>query len=150
MISVQGLDGVSAAIRRLERAERELPRETRTALRRIAPELVRDARRHADEVLPRRGGYAKQVADTTRFVVEVTRTAVGVALRITAIGPDRRLDTQGRLRHPVYAAGPRSEWNWAKAAQGVPPGWFSRPMREGQDDVRVVLVAAGVKAIRGR
>lgn len=149
MISVTGLDGITAAVRRLERAERELPRETRKALWDVAPRLVKDARDHA-EVLPRRGGYARQVATTTKFHVEVNRTAAGVLLRITAVGPDKRLDTQGRLRHPVYARGLRDEWNWADAAQRVTPGWFSRPMRDNQREVRVVLVAAVKKTISGR
>lgn len=150
MISVTGLDGITAVVRRLERAERELPRETRKALRDVAPRLVRDARDHAEQVLPRRGGYARQVATTTRFQVEVTRTASGVMLRITAVGPDKRLDTQGRLRHPVYARGPRDEWNWADEAQRVTPGWFSRPMKQNQPHVKVVLVAGGNRAIRQR
>jgi hypothetical protein len=150
VISVTGLDGITAAVRRLERAEREFPREVRKALRDVAPRLVRDAREHADQVLPRRGGYARQVARTTQFHVTVSRTTAGMVLEITATGPDKRLDTQGQLRHPVYARGPRSDWNWADATQKVTPGWFSRPMKVNSQHVRVVLVAATSRAVRGR
>jgi hypothetical protein len=150
MITVTGLDGVTAALRRLERAEREFPRETRKALRDVAPELIRDVKEHAEDVLPRRGGYAREVATKTRFHVTVSRTTAGTVLTITATGPDKRLDTQGRLRHPVYADGPRSEWAWARDPQQVTPGWFSRPMKVNERHVRVVLITAGSRAIRGR
>jgi hypothetical protein len=149
VISVTGHDAVTGAIRDLERARRDLPRQTRKAMREVAPRLVADAKEHGGQVLPRRGGYARQVATQTRFLVEVVSTGQGVILRITAVGPDYRLDKQGRLRHPVYAHGPRSEWNWVKREQKVTPGWFSRPMKINHPTVRGVLVAAGSRAIRG-
>jgi hypothetical protein len=150
MISVTGLDGVGALLRQVDRARRDLPQETAAALRRVAPELVQDAKDHAEQVLPREGGYAAEVARRTHFHVRVTRTPSGVALEVQAEGPDYRLDKQGRLRHPVYAKGPRSQWNWAREPQRVTPGWFTRPMRSNEAHVRVVLVTAGSRAIRGR
>lgn len=150
MISVTGFEGVAAAIRDLDRARRELPRETRHALQKVAPRLVADAKEHAEEVLPRGGGYAHQVAATTRFEVDLTSTGSGVTLQVTAAGPDYRLDKKGRLRHPVYAHGPRADWAWAKQDQKVTPGWFSRSMKLNHATVRAVLVAAGGRATRRR
>jgi hypothetical protein len=142
-------DGFAAAAQRLRDVERRLMPDVADELEVAARELVSDAKLSARTTLPRRGGYAKQVADGTDFEVRVFRTARGsVTVSITAVGPDYRLDKDGRLRHPVYARGPRTDWNWAREPQRVRPGWFTRPMREGRPRVRAQLVAAVTRTTR--
>lgn len=140
----------SDAADRLRRMAQQIPQESAEELREIGTELVADARLSVRTTLPRRGGYADDVARGTRFDVRVTRTSTGARLTITATGPDYRLDRDGRLRHPVYARGPRNEWNWANEAQKVRPGWFTRPMREGRPRIRAGLVAAVSRTTKRR
>lgn len=142
-------DDFAAAAQRLRALERQVVVDAGAALEQSARELVDDAKLSARTTLPRRGGYAKQVSDATRFDIRVLRTARGgITVAITATGPDYRLDKDGRLRHPVYARGPRSDWNWAREAQRVRAGWFTRPMREGRARIRGQLVAVMNRSAR--
>lgn len=143
MVDIRGGEQFAAAARQLRAGvRRDLRSELQGGLGSAAGTLVRAAQQNARETLPRRGGYAARVADTTQFRVELHDSPRGPWLRITATGPDRRLDQTGRLRHPVYARGPRDKWAWARKEQRVRPGWFTRPMRDGVPDVRVELVMA--------
>lgn len=149
MIQMQGA-GPAVIAAGLRRAERELPGETERELRAVVPRLVNRARHNAEEILPRRGGYGRQVATQTRFRVEQIRMSGGVALRLVAVGPDYRIDRQGRLRHPVYARGPRSKWNWADGTQRVPSHWFTDPMLDDGHLIRGAVMRAFERTVHRR
>jgi hypothetical protein len=142
-------DDFADAAKRLRAAERQLMPEVRLGLEEAARELVADAQLSARTSLPRRGGYAQQVANS-EFKVAFVQTGRGWKVVITAIGPDYRLDREGRLRHPVHARGPRQDWNWSHEAQRVKSGWFTRPMKAGRPAVRAQLAAAVSRCTRSR
>lgn len=151
MVDVRGGEQFAAVAKQLQAgAARDLRRELQGGLGTAAVELVRAAQQNARTTLPRRGGYAAQVAETTKFQVQLHDSAAGPWVQIVASGPDHRLDENGRLRHPVYARGPRSDWNWAHRDQRVRPGWFTRPMVAGAEGVRVQLVMAVTRYMRRR
>lgn len=147
MIQIRGGDQFRAISQRLHSTERTLPTQFRGGLGKVAAGLVGDARRNALHVLPKRGGYNEVVA-RSHFEVVFARTARGQRVTITATGPDYRVDRQGRLRHPVYADGRRSEWAWAKQTQKVRPGWFTKPMKAGRPRIRAELVAVMSRSTR--
>lgn len=96
---------------------------------------VREARHNAETVLPKRGGYAAEVA-ASPIDVDPLHGAATVQVRVTARGHDPRLDTQGRLRHPVF--GNENVWR----EQKVPAGWFTAAMIRSAADVELQLLRA--------
>jgi hypothetical protein len=99
------------------------------------------ARRNAQAILPRRGGYAAEVA-ASPIVVDSLHGVASAVVRVTAKGHDPRLDTQGRLRHPVFG---RDQWR----EQRVPAGWFTTAMIRSTADVEARLLRA-VDAVLAR
>lgn len=110
-------------------------------LARGAGHAVREARHNAETILPRRGGYAATVA-ASEIDVDPLHGATTVSVRVTAKGHDPRLDTQGRLRHPVFG---RDQWR----EQKVPAGWFTAAMIRNAADVELQLLHA-VDAVLAR
>lgn len=99
-----------------------------------AGHAVAAARRNAQAILPKRGGYAAVVAASPIDVAPL-HAVDEVRVRVTAKGHDSRLDTQGRLRHPVFG---RDRW----AEQRVPAGWFTAAMIRASADVELRLLHA--------
>jgi hypothetical protein len=96
---------------------------------------VREARHNAETILPQRGGYAAEVA-ASEIDVDPLHGAATVVVRVTAKGHDPRLDTQGRLRHPVF--GNENVWR----EQQVPAGWFTAAMIRSAVEVELQLLRA--------
>jgi len=96
---------------------------------------VAEARHNAETILPRRGGYAAEIA-ASEIDVDPLHGADTVAVRVTARGHDPRLDARGRLRHPVYG----NERVWRE--QKVPAGWFTAAMVRSAADVELRLLRA--------
>jgi hypothetical protein len=110
-------------------------------LSRGAGHAVAEARHNAGTILPKRGGYAAVVA-ASEIDVDPLHGAATVQVRVTARGHDPRLDTQGRLRHPVFG---RDQWR----EQKVPAGWFTAAMIRSAADVELQLLRA-VDAVLAR
>jgi ribosomal protein L16/L10AE len=104
----------------LRRAARDLPVEIQKAMRDTAGPLIEAARQRARATLPRHGGLNEVVA-ASRFQTRPVRRGGEVGVRIQTADHDRRLDSQGRVRHPVYG---RDRW----VTQRVQPGWFTAAM----------------------
>lgn len=132
---MDGADALKDLSRQLRAAAaKDLRKEMNRGLRSAAKPLIADARQFARETLPKQGGLNEKVA-RSRFRVKIT-TGRDPGVRITATGLDARLDSQGRLRHPVY--GNRRAW----VQQKVTPGWFHVPMRRGAPEVRREMAKA--------
>lgn len=126
---MDGADALKDLSRQLrEVGAKDLRKEMNRGLRSAAKPLIADTRQFAREILPKQGGLNEKVA-RSRFRVKIT-TGRDPGVRITATGLDARLDTQGRIRHPIY--GNRKAW----VQQKVTPGWFHVPMRRGAPRVR--------------
>lgn len=133
-LRIEGAEKLAAVARQLRQTgNKELRKEMYRGLRQAAKPLIADARQHARDTLPKRGGLNERVA-RSRFRVSVRAAGRDPSVRITATGLDKRLDTQGRLRHPVY--GNRRVW----VEQKVKAHWFEIPMRAGSRHVRRELV----------
>lgn len=133
--SVVGAEDLAAVAKALRQAgDKDLRKELYRGLRRAAKPLIADTREHALQLLPKSGGLNRKVAHS-KFKVSIRGGGRNPGIRITATGLDRRIDTEGRLRHPVY--GNRTTW----VLQQVPKGWFTAPMEAGAPAVRQELVA---------
>lgn len=120
--------GVQQAAARLRHLSATMQTEYEAAIADAAKPIIEAARRNAASTLPRRGGLAALVAGST-FSVQRLRTGRGGGVRIRTADHDKRLDTQGRLRHPTYGHRP-----WV--SQQVKPGWFSAAARRAEFAVR--------------
>jgi HEAT repeat protein len=127
---VVGAEDLAAVAKALRQAgDKDLRKELYRGLRRAVKPLIADARQHARDTLPKAGGLNERVA-RSKFRVTVRGAGRNPGVRITATGLDRRLDTDGRIRHPVY--GNRDAW----VQQQVKPHWFQTPMQAGAGEVR--------------
>ncbi len=135
-LTIRGGDGLVSLAGKLDTIGRQgLAPAMESGLMLATTPLVAAARRNAEAVLPKRGGYGREVADSPITVIPLHRTDTA-AVKITALGHDPRLDTQGRLRHPVY--GNRNVWRQQK----VPAGWFTAAMLRGADTARQAVLRA--------
>jgi hypothetical protein len=133
VVGAEELARVSKALR--QAGAKDMRNELTRAMRAAAKPLIAEARQHARETLPKRGGLNKRVARSSiRAKIRTGGQSVGV--RIVAKGLDARVDTAGRVRHPVF--GNRKVW----VQQQVKPGWFDVPMKSGAPEVRRELLKA--------
>ena len=133
-VRIEGAEKLAAVARQLRQTgDKELRKQMYRGLRSAAKPMIADTREHARRTLPKEGGLNERVA-RSKFRVSVRAAGRDPAVRITATGLDKRLDTQGRIRHPVY--GNRDVW----VEQKVPAHWFEIPMRAGSGKVRHELV----------
>lgn len=112
--------------------DKDLKKQMGRALRAATKPAIAETRQFARDLLPKHGGLNERTA-RSKFRTKI-RTGANPSVRVTAIGMDARLNTQGRDRHPVY--GNRKVW----VEQRVKPGWFDVPMRKGARHVREELV----------
>jgi hypothetical protein len=133
MVGADALADVAKALR--QAGDKDLRRELYSGLRRSAKPLIAAARDNARDTLPKHGQLNERVA-RSKFKVQTRGAGRNPGVRITASGVDTRLDTQGRLRHPVY--GNRNTW----VIQKVPAHWFTGPMERGAPRVRRELITA--------
>lgn len=133
-LQVRGAEQLGDVARELRRvADKDLRKQMNRGLRQAAKPLIADTRKYAREHLPKHGGLNERVA-RSKFRTKI-RTGANPSIRITATGLDARLNSQGRVRHPVY--GNRRTW----VQQRVAPFWFDTPMRRGAPHVRRALTA---------
>ena len=98
--------------------------ELRNALRRITRPTIREAKRNAKAILPRRGGLGSWVARATiKTQIVTTGSDVGVVIKgglnkRNGKADVRRID-EGSVAHKNWGRPP-----WRK--QAVAPGWFTK------------------------
>lgn len=127
----------------LGRAGEEFRRGANREMRRAGEPAVNAAHARARAILPHAGGLGGRVSRAT-ITVTVSETGDTVRLTIAVHGSSPSID-RGRVRHPVY--GHRDRWVW----QNVPPGWFTVPMHDTEQDMRrrlLVVAAQTVETIR--
>jgi hypothetical protein len=136
-VRVSGAQDLRALSRDLKEAGRkDLRKELFAGLNRATKPLRAEAKANALATLPSSGGLAARVA-------AANMTVRGGGARVTIVArPSKRGGSfhpieidGGVVRHPVYGHGPTVN-------QHVKPGWFTRPMQAGADEVRHELVAA--------
>lgn len=130
-LRIEGAEDLAKVAKALRQVgDKELKRELFAGLNRATKPLKEEARRSAERTLPKRGGLAKRIAKTsmrTRRRTGEANPAVWIQAK-TDPRPDR-----GELRHPVFEQ-PGRPVVWV--SQKVTPGWFTRPMEAGADEVR--------------
>jgi hypothetical protein len=142
-LRITGAERFAAVARELKAAgDKELRRELAKSLGEATKPLRLAAKRSARDTLPKRGGLAARTAKAS--LRTTTRTGASPSIKIVGRQGNANL---GRLdagvnRHPVYG----NEGKWV--TQRVRPGWFSKPMAEGGDEVRRQVVAAVDAVIR--
>lgn len=95
--------------------------------RTVMPRLRRDIQLSAATTLPKRGGLAARAARTTRTTVSGGRGVLRVRTRNTY--ESSSMMDRGTVRHPVF--GNRKVW----VNQRITPGWWSRPVKQHEDDM---------------
>lgn len=127
--------GLDDAAKKLRQSDQVMRREFTVAVTASVQPIIQAARRNALQTLPRRGGLGALIAQST-FTVLPLRAAGMAGARIITADHDPRLDTEGRLRHPVYG-------RWLSIpTQRVPRGWFTTAARKTERGVRARMNAA--------
>ena len=135
-VYVTGADKLVSLGRRLRAAgDKELKKELRTALRDATKPMKAAIKKNALDNMPHRGGLNEYLSKS-RITTQVRQSGRNPGIRISNKQHDTRLDTQGRLRHPVY--GNRDAW----VEQKVKPGWFTEPAEREARQARVEILLA--------
>jgi hypothetical protein len=136
---VVGANELERVARDLKAADKTLIRQLRRALDKAAEPTKKAIVAGLPHYLPNR--YARVLARAAKFTTSTRTTGreVSVRLVMTAKGVKtdrqiRQLNNPGMLRHPVFARGRRSTWNWAK--QRVRPGLFDNPVEDQRGRIR--------------
>jgi hypothetical protein len=115
----------------------ELRKELTNGMRRAAKPLIEASRKEALARLPRRGGFAEQVArEPQRVAVRTGARTAGVRIVVGKSRGGARAANRGEIRHPVF--GNRDVW----VTQSVPKGWFDDAMKDGAPTIRRELEKA--------
>lgn len=137
-IEIQGAEKFERVAKALKKVgDKELRKELYSALNRATKPMRANAKKSAQQRLPRTGGLNKRVARARMSTKRSTGKNPGV--KIVARGMDQlSLIDQGHVRHPVW--GNRGRW----VNQPIPDaeGWFTEPMREGAPEARREIVKA--------
>ena len=142
-IRVTGAEQLRALARDLKREGefgRGLKNELTAGMRAAGKPLVEAVKKSAQDTLPRRGGL-NVWTDTSR--ISVRNNLLGglsrVGMRIVATKGNHDLEDmdKGTIRHPVF--GHRKQ-KWAE--QSVTPGFFTKPLEAGADEVQAALILA--------
>lgn len=135
-VRVTGADKLVTLGRQLRKAgQKDLSKELRAALKDATVPVKVAIRQNALETMPKRGGLNEAMAKS-RIKVQVRTSGKLAGVRLINKTHDTRLDSQGRLRHPVF--GNRKKW----AEQRVTPGWFTSPATRAATGARVQLLLA--------
>jgi hypothetical protein len=91
--------------KRLKQTDKKLRTQFHAAMREAAKPVIPQVQERAREVFPQRGGAAKFLARKSRYraVARTGATTAGVSIRAERTDP--RMDTQGRMTHPVPVRG---------------------------------------------
>ena len=141
-IRITGAEQLRALARDLKREGefgRGLKNELTAGMRAAGKPLVEAVKQSALDTLPRRGGL-NVWTDTSR--ISVRNNLLGglnrVGMRIVATKGNHDLEDmdKGTIRHPVH--GNRKVW----VKQSVTPGFFTKPLEAGADEVQAALILA--------
>lgn len=130
---------LARAAAELRRVQETMRLEFETAMLEAADPIIAAARSNARATLPSRGGLAALVARST-FTVKPLRRRGSTGIRIETADHDKRLDTQGRLRHLVYGREP-----WVQ--QHVTPGWFTTAAKKSEQAVAQRMERAVLRVV---
>lgn len=133
-LRVDGADQLARVSRALKQADPLLSKELAAGIRQATEPLKKEAEAELAAVLPKRGGAAAAISADTKVLTQRRGRGrnPGVRLRSRSRRNVRRME-RGILRHPLF--GNRDHW----FNTIIKPGWFSRPITEGADDLRVEL-----------
>jgi hypothetical protein len=150
------LRAIAADVRRAR--DTELQKRLANGLRKAARPIDKNVRKSLSVFMPASGGYAAVVTGAFRARVSIKLVGRGAAVTVvgTAKGKGEKRDLAaldaGTLRHPVFGRyrrvrGQKLARPWV--AQGVPPGFFTKPAAEmvGEAQAQVDKVAAEIAAI---
>lgn len=129
------LGKVAKDLRRL--GDKELSKELYAGLNRATKPMRANAKKSAENNLPRAGGLNKRVARARLSTRR--RGGKNPGVKIVAKGMDQlALMDKGTVRHPVY--GNRGRW----VNQPIPDaeGWFTKPMEDGKPEAQREIVKA--------
>ncbi len=135
-ISVTGAEKFASVAKALRQAgDKELQKELYSALNRATKPMRAEAKKSAEQNLPRTGGLNKRVARARMSTRRRAGKNPGVKIVATGMSQLGLMD-KGRVRHPVW--GNRGHW----VNQPIPQArdWFTRPMEDGAKDVRREIV----------
>lgn len=134
-LSIRATDAQKLA-ERLRKTEATMRLEYQAALTEAAKPIIAAARTNAVSTLPSRGRLGATIA-TSHFTVRELRIrgGKGGGVRITTDDHDARIDTAGRLRHPVFG-------HAVHVTQKVKAGWFTKAARRAEREVRRRMEAA--------
>lgn len=136
-IEVRGAEQLDRIGRRFKEAgEKELRKELLAGIRKSNKPTISAIRANARGSLPRRGGFADQVA-ASRIATRTRLVGKSAGVQIRALGMyNLRQLNRGRLRHPLF--GNREHWY----EQQIEPGWFSEPIEKDAPRIRADIEAA--------
>lgn len=133
-LSTSGADDFLALSKRLKAAgNKGMRNELNKQIRKAAKPAVKAVRQAAIAGLPAAGGLGSFVAKKRASVVTRTGSDPGVKVRINKQDP--RLDTQGRLVHPVFGRRP-------SVVQQVRPGVMSEGFQRAAPEIRKDVLEA--------
>jgi len=140
---IVGKDDISAPFSRAGASVGELSRKMDAAAQPLAREIASLA--HLKPYLPDR--YAAVLAeDITVTSQKIFASNPRVSVRCRTRGERRRkvrLLDAGFINHPVYARGPRDEWDWwNRQTGGMRPGFFTDPCRGATPQIREKVLQA--------
>lgn len=137
MIEIRGAEQLAALSKKLKAAgNRELQQELSHGILQAVKPVITAARESARSTLPRRGGLAARVANSSiRTMSPGGARFSGVRLQAKNQYSLGRLD-RGINRHPVY--GNRRVW----VTQKVTPGWWTKPTKEAAPQARAQVEQA--------
>ena len=143
------MDVVVLGEHKLDSTAADLLREGRSFQRRVSTATGRAVRRVYYPTLvgmvPRYmpSGYGPELAADLKVSTSVRFSGIapGVTAKVSAPtgGPSGRAVKAleaGRLKHPVFARGPRATWTWAKRPQRIPAGFASQPLKVIRPQIR--------------
>lgn len=131
---IRGADEFLRLSKALKAAGRtELRKELNKRIKAAAKPSIKAVKDAARSGLPQRGGAGVHFARKT--ATAVTRTGNDPGVRVRFAKADERLDTQGRLTHPVFGRRP-------SVVQQIRPGILSAGFQESAPKVRSDIEAA--------
>jgi len=136
-IEVRGADQLVRLSKRLRQVgDKDLKKETRTALREATKPVQAAIRRHAEDVMPKRGGLNRVMA-RSRISTQIRGSGNSPGIRLASKSHDPRIN-RGRLWHPVFGHRDRK----LPQPQRVPEGWFVPPTGTVTRAAQVQILAA--------
>lgn len=135
-LQVTGADKFAKVAKELKQVgDRDLAKELYKALNSGTKPMRANAKKAAEQRLPRAGGLNKRVARARLSTRRKAGKNPGIKIVATGMSQLSMMD-QGRVRHPVW--GNRGRW----VNQPIPhaKGWFTEPMEEGAPVARREII----------